>query len=184
MAAMIMLGMGVKAQCNSQVSTINENFNNVADYQLPNCWKAHYVEIPNETGNYVLSGEYRIQRFNGGTVNHMGFVAVMPQSTVKGPVSFDLRKYPNGAPTNQLTLELGTMSNPNDPLTFTPFQSVQYFSSTPHRFTVDFSAYSGTNKYIAFRCALLPGEGFGIDNLTFSGPLPNAPIGGGKTTAP
>ena len=104
------------------------------------------------------------------------FIAILPKSTVKGPLTFDLRKMNNFAGTNT-DLEVGTMSNPNDHNTFSPFQVVSHNSTTVVSKTVDFSSYTGSNQYIAFRCYLQPNDGFVIDNVSWSGPswTPPAP---------
>jgi hypothetical protein len=164
----LMAAMEMQAQCNNLVSNINENFDAIAYGQRPACWTGFYTAVPSVTANYVYNGEYWMQRINQGAAIPEHFMVVLRQSTVKGPLSFDLRKLPNSG---NLGLEVGTMSNPNDPLTFANFQTINYGSSAPLRFTVDFTTYAGTNKYIAFRCHLLPGQGFAIDNLTWSGPL-------------
>jgi hypothetical protein len=168
---LLLAGLGLRAQCNGVVSTITENFNAIAYGQRPACWNGFYTAGP-WTSNYVYNGEYRIQRINQGAAIPEHFMVVLPQSTVKGPLSFDLKKFPNSG---NLALEVGTLSNPADPLTFTNFQTINYGSSNALRFTVDFTNYAGTDKYIAFRAHFLPGQGFGFDNLTWTGPLATVP---------
>ena len=49
---------------------------------------------------------------------------------------------------------VGTLSNPDDYTTFTPFEIISYpITSTSQwgQFTVDFSAYNGTDKFIGFK---------------------------------
>jgi hypothetical protein len=169
LAALLCLSASLQAQCNGLKSTINENFNAVANGQRPACWTGFYTHVTSVTANYCQAGEYRIQRINQGAAIPEHFMVVLPMCTMKGPLSFDLRKYPNSG---YLALEVGSLSNPSDPMTFTVQQVINYNSSTPLRHTVDFTNYAGTNKYIALRAYLLPGQGFGFDNLTWSGPLP------------
>ena len=160
---------GLQAQCNGPVSSINENFNAIGYGQRPSCWNGFYNAVPSYTANYCYNGEYWIQRTNSGTTLAEHFMIVLPQSTMKGPLSFDLRKLPNSG---NLTLEVGSLSDPNDLRTFTLMRALSYGSSTAQRFTVDFTTYNGTDKYIALRAYLLPSQGFAFDNLTWSGPLP------------
>jgi hypothetical protein len=168
-ALLLLAGIGLQAQCNGPVSTISENFNAIAYGQRPTCWTGFYAAVTSVTANYCYNGEYWIQRINQGATTADLFMIVLPQSTMKGPLSFDLRKLPNSG---NLTLEVGSLSDPNDPRTFTLTRALSYGSSTAQRFTVDFTSYSGTDKYIALRAYLLPSQGFAFDNLTWSGPLP------------
>jgi hypothetical protein len=167
LAALLCISANLHAQCNGAVSTINENFNAIAYGQRPACWNGFYAAVPSVTANYCYNGEYWIQRINQGATLPELFMIVLPQSTMKGPLSFDLRKLPNSG---NLTLEVGSLSDPNDPRTFTLTRALSYGSSTAQRFTVDFTNYSGTDKYIAMRAYLLPSQGFAFDNLTWSGP--------------
>ncbi len=166
-ASLLLAGIGLQAQCSGLVSTINENFDAIAYGQRPTCWTGFYTAVPSVTANYCYNGEYWIQRVNQGAATPEHFMIVLRQCTMKGPLSFDLRKLPNGG---SLALEVGSLSNPNDPLTFTQRQVINYNSSIAHRYTVDFTSYAGTNQYIALRAYLLPGQGFAFDNLTWSGP--------------
>ena len=163
----LLAAAGLQAQCNGARSTINENFNAIAYGQRPTCWNGFYTHVTSVTANYCYDGEYWIQRINQGAAIPQHFMIVLPMCTMKGPLSFDLRKLPNAG---NLALEVGSLSNPNDPLTFTVKQTITYNSSTALRHTVDFTNYAGTNKYIALRAYLLPGQGFAFDNLTWSGP--------------
>lgn len=155
--------------CNTLQSTINENFDSTPNGTRPACWNGFYTPVTSQTANYCQAGEYYIKRTNSGANTPEHFMVVMPRNTVKGPLKFQLKKYPNGG---SLSLEVGTLSNPNDATTFTNFQTVSSMTSGGTNMTVDFSSYNGTNTYIAFRAYLLPNEGFSFDNIQFSGPPP------------
>lgn len=163
---LLLTGSVLQAQCNFQVSTINEDFDAIPDGQRPACWYAHNTSIPGGSGNFVHLGEYWMWKYAAAAQTEM-FMVVMRNSTVKGPLNFDLKKYPSGG---YLTFEVGTVSNPNDPNTFTNFQSISHNSDVPLPCLVDFSSYAGTNKYIAFRCYIANNQGFSFDNVTFTGP--------------
>lgn len=165
--------------CNTLNSSINENFDSTPNGTRPACWNGFYTQVQSQTANYCQAGEYWIQRINAGANTPEHFMVVLPRNTVKGPLNFQLKKYPNGG---SLSLEVGTLSNPNDPNSFTNFQTVSSITSSPTQMTVDFSSYNGTSTYIAFRAYLLPGEGFSFDNVVFSGPPPVlTPANPGKT---
>jgi hypothetical protein len=168
--ALLMACTFAEAQnCNTLQSSINENFNSTANGTRPPCWSGFYTQVQSQTANYVQAGEYWIQRTNTGAAIPEHFMVVMPRNTVKGPLQFQLKKYPNGG---SLSLEVGTLSNKLDATTFTNFQTVSTITSSPTNMTVDFSSYNGADTYIAFRAYLLPGEGFSFDNIVFSGPPP------------
>jgi hypothetical protein len=171
-------GNQLLGQCNVPTSTINENFDAILDTRRPPCWTAHNTNTANGSGNFVHLHEYWMWKYAPAGPAEM-FMVVLPYSTVKGPVSFDLKKYPNGG---YLDFEVGTLSNPNDPNTFSLFQTIPHNSDVALPCTVNFANYTGSNGYIAFRCYIAPNQGFSFDNLTFTGP--SSSIKPVKTVAP
>ena len=63
--------------------------------------------------------------------------------------------------------EAGTMSDPNDPTTFTPYDTIEYSATfTWLPFTVLFNNYTGNDHYIAFRAMNGMDVSYLLDNLT------------------
>jgi hypothetical protein len=176
----LVLGLGMtfslsKGQsCTVQASSITQDFTGMSHGSRPVCWVAHHPIIAGETFSGVYNGdlEYHIHWSNmGGATGGVpqSFIVAMQRCTVKGPLSFRLKQYPNAA---TLPFEVGTMSDPNNPTTFTSFQTINHYSSTGANFTVDLTGYVGTHEYIAFRAHLTRGSGFSFDNIVWSGPPP------------
>ena len=66
------------------------------------------------------------------------------------------------------TFEIGTMSDPNDPTTFTPYETITYSATfTWLPFTVLLNNYTGNDHYIAFRAMNGLDVSYLLDNLTF-----------------
>lgn len=72
------------------------------------------------------------------------------------------------APSGNSNLEVGTMSNPLDTNSYTMFQSIS-LSNEFVQYTVDFSTYVGTSKYIVFKHASTssPNDLIYLDNVNF-----------------
>lgn len=167
--ALALFSPSLLAQCNP-VSSINENFNSTAYQQRPPCWSGIFQHDPGATFNFVYNGEYWMFHHHSSP-NPIAYtmITVLPRCTVKGPLTFDMRKMNNFAGTTN-DIEIGTMSNPNDHNTFVPFQTVSHISTNVVSKTVDLTNYAGTNEYIAFRTHLPPNSGFIIDNVSWTGP--------------
>ena len=64
--------------------------------------------------------------------------------------------------------EVGTMSDPNNPTTFTPYDTIEYSATfTWLPFSVLFNDYTGNDQYIAFRAMNGIDVSYLLDNLTF-----------------
>jgi hypothetical protein len=171
------LGMAfsfVSAQnCSVLSESINQDFTGMTHGTRPACWVSHHHPTISGTFSGVYNGDqrYYLEWHNGGYPQNSAqvrpFVLAMQRCTMRGPLSFSVWQLFN-APSR--SLEVGTMSDPNNPATFTPFQTINHFSGTPATYTVDFTGYIGTDKYIAFRSFMSNGNGFSIDNIVWSGP--------------
>ncbi len=170
--ALAFCSTNLQAQCFTPTSSIQEDFTGVPYEQRPTCWNGIFQHDPGFTYNFVYNGEYWMFHHHTSP-NPIAYtmITALPKCTVKGPLTFDMRKMNNFAGTTN-DIEVGTMSDPNDHNTFVPFQTVSHISTTVVSKTVDFTNYAGTNQYIAFRCILLPNNGFVIDNVSWTGPPP------------
>jgi hypothetical protein len=160
--------------CSVQASSITQNFTGMAQGSRPPCWQSHYLNNGN-TFSGVYSGEsrYWLMYNDGGSPANslppLPFTLVMHRCTVKGPLAFELRGYTAGS---SRPLEIGTMSDPNNPATFTTFQTYYWPNSTPTTINCDLTSYVGTDEYIAFRAWLSNGNNYILDNIVWSGPSP------------
>ncbi len=139
------------------VSDFNENFDAVSTPDLPNCWSS--IVIENATGtdpavttstaadNSAPNGA-RLYNGSGNPTTPNDVLLISPQLNTLSAGTHRLRFFADGSPAGDV--EVGTITNPSDPATFTLFETVA-ITTTHTEYTVDFSTYSGTDVYIAFR---------------------------------
>jgi hypothetical protein len=173
--SLTLVGAAAQAQnCAIRLASINENFSTTPNYAVPTCWTRHSPTVPGTLLNGVSIAHQKYYLYwmdTNGTPNQLApqsFFLVMQRCTMLGPLSFKLARL-NGV-VWQWPLEVGTMSDPNNPSTFVPIQAYYPTSSTEVTYTMDLSSYAGTNEYIAFRSFVSEGITFTIDDITFSGP--------------
>lgn len=167
-----LMGSAVQAQnCTTPVTTINENFNTIAHNSIPVCWTRHTPSLPN-VFNGVSNTNQRYHFYwmdSNATPDQLSpqhFIAVMPLCTVNGIVTFKLNR-PNLTSVWQWPVEVGTMSDPNNPSTFVPLYAFYSTSNTQVTYTADLTNYVGSNQHIAFRSFMGEGNTFHIDDITW-----------------
>ena len=179
------ISLYVENPCEVSLSDLpyTETFDNVTEItstdrtgEQPECWTvAHrYTQLTNTTkpqvfytSSYAHSGSYSL-RMEGQCIY------AMPKLAEDIDVSMLQMELYVRQPYADQQLEVGVMSNLNDPTTF---QTVLTINTTPRvveQVVFDFSEYSGTGKYIAFRNSVV-GDGTGksinnIDDITLSVP--------------
>lgn len=146
----------VSTLCGS-VSSINENFDGVATYTLPNCWSAI---IDNGASNSSIistyafstpnSGANHLRLYNAGSPDTSNLILVSPPMSNLGDGTHRLRFYAKNSGSTAQDLEVGTVTNSTDGTTFTSLQSVD-INGTYTEYTVNFDGYSGSNQFIAIR---------------------------------
>ncbi len=140
--------------CGSFVTPITEDFESVTLPDLPYCWtslvNSTSPSASVETSDYYGYNAPQCLRLYGADDVAATVIFVSPQidvgtgSLADKMVHFYLMgfSYPN--------VIVGTMSDPSDDATFTPYQSfLVYDSHTEHN--VYFNSYVGTDTYIAFK---------------------------------
>ena len=147
-----------------------DTYSSMGGSNFINCWyrhndnTAHYV--------YVNSGS---DSYSGGSLDFhytpscytMAVTPMFDQSISLNTLMVDgfTRIHLNGTAG---VFEAGTMSDPNDPTTFTPYDTIEYSATfTWLPFTVLFNNYTGTDQYIAFRAMNGIDVSYLLDNLTF-----------------
>ena len=141
----------------SAVADFNENFDTVATPGLPNCWSS--IVIENATGtdpsvttstsadNTAPNGA-RLYNGSGDLSTPNDVLLISPELTTLSSGTHRLRFFGDGSPAGDV--EVGTITDPTNPLTFTLLETVA-ITTTHTQYTVDFSTYTGADQYIAFR---------------------------------
>ena len=137
------------------VSTINENFDSVTRPALPFCWSkilsgstiSAYASV--ETVSTSSSTPNGVLLYNSSSTEGDDIMLVTPQLT---NLSTGLNRLKFNARTGTLgqDIVIGTLTNPSDPTTFSPLQRI-VLTTAYAPYTVNFSSYTGSNTYIAFR---------------------------------
>ena len=136
-----------------------------SENNLPNCWSnisgtyssyAGYPIIYNSS-SYAASGSNAMRFYSGTTTsyNYGDEYAILPQVDVTYypintlQITMDVRK--NSTSYADFTLYVGVMSDPTDPTTFEPVDTIVKSSTTYEEFTVMFNNYTGLGDFIALK---------------------------------
>ena len=139
------------------VSAFNENFDAVTVPALPSCW-AKYISpsFTYETVNTYATGPNSspncVQLYSSGALLATDApMLISPSLTNLSSGTYQLHFFAKGVSTN-LSVIVGTMSDPANSATFTPFATVTGLNtSTYTEKAVSFASYAGTDTYIAFQ---------------------------------
>ena len=139
-----------------------QNFDNTAAPNLDQCWSvistgASYIQADNSNFNPQRSAPNSVAFYNS-SVTSGDLILISPfitdlDSTKR--VRFFLQNEGSTAYTSDLIV--GTITDPNDPTTFTAYSTIPnstFNSSNWEQIIVSFNNYSGTDNYIAFRHGL------------------------------
>lgn len=141
----------------SAVADFNENFDAVSTPDLPDCWS--FIAIENATGtdpsvttstsadNSAPNGA-RLYNGSGSLTTPNDVILISPVLSNLQAQTHRLKFFADGSPAGDV--EVGTITNPNDPGTFTVLQTVA-ITTTHTEYVIDFNSYTGTDSYIAFR---------------------------------
>jgi photosystem II stability/assembly factor-like uncharacterized protein len=142
--------------CSSNSQPLSENFDGVSAPNLPNCWSkivnsSNYAYVKTYN-NSAVSSPNCVLIYNAndtsGTV-----MLITPQFTDLTNQTNQIRFYAKGDDPDY-SLIIGTMTDPQDASTFTPFKTIT-LSDTYSQYTVIFgSTYGENNTYIAFKHAM------------------------------
>lgn len=184
-----------KTRCEGVTVGYTSSFEDAAYGAFVNCWRrltplirdynwnpSYYNKVVSIL-NGAHTGDLQIRMTNSSFLNSNTIeknVLVTPKLN-----DFDNSKivkfwvYANSQSTQKLVI--GTLSNPDDYLTFTPYQTLNYPSSNGEgwkQISVDFSAFSGTDKYIGFRTFTgTNNDDLRIDDFEYIQNLCNRPSG-------
>ena len=139
------------------ITDFNENFDSVSTPDLPSCWSS--IVIENATGtdpavttstsadNSAPNGA-RLYNGSGSLTTPNDVILISPVLSNLQAQTHRLKFFADGSPAGDV--EVGTITNPNDPATFTLFQTIA-ITTTHTEYVIDFNSYTGTDSYIAFR---------------------------------
>ena len=142
--------------CDS-VTDFTENFDAVSTPDLPLCWSS--IVIENATGTDPAVGTstsadssapngVRLYNGSGSVTTPNDVILISPLLNSLQAQTHRLRFF--GERTSDSSVEVGTITDPADPSTFTMFQAVT-LTTTHTEYTVNFDTYLGSDTYIAFR---------------------------------
>lgn len=161
------------------VTSLNEGFEDIGN-ELPSCWSAIL------RGN-TLSGEAMVVNYDSDAITgtHSVLLYNDPNYVVDDLILVTPYLSNIASGTGQLkfnsyqvsflstpTIIVGTLNNNSSTATFTPFEEI-VIADAAEEYNVDFSSYSGTDPYIAFRFNT-GNEGSGmifIDDVTWDSDL-------------
>lgn len=153
-------------------------YNNIAgtrDYPLPACWKRTDSQYP-----YVdlfSYGAYQGSRYLYSGIDATDFYVILPEINTEEVLinQLQLGFYARISSEFSGTIDVGVMTNPDNPQTFVPQGTVSALTWDYQEFEIPLSQYSGSGSYVAMR--LNSTGGFGdhgeilysllyIDNIT------------------
>ena len=141
--------------CNPSTS-FNENFDGVTIPALPTCWSAvlrgtglsTFATVKTIASN-AHSTANAVEMYNSDSDPTDDMILVSPPVSNLSAGTHRLRFWAKNGTASQ-DIEIGTMDNNSATGVFTLLQTVD-INTTYAEYTVDFSAYSGTDSYIAIR---------------------------------
>ena len=147
----------VKTACGIASLPIDENFDSYAagysTYSYPDCWSriraagSTYPYI-NTVNHSAPNGLYFYQStYNGNTTSY----AVSPEIDNSVQLNQLFTRFWAKKSSGYGFIIVGVMSDPADATTFVPVDSINVTSSTWTEFEVNFSQYTGTGHYVAYK---------------------------------
>jgi hypothetical protein len=147
----------VTTNCAATTATYAQNFDGVSTPNIPSCWNPiaigsnANVRCRTITGFTPNSLPNQAELYNSATVGAAEHVILVSPQFSDLPAAENQIRFFSRRGTNAVDLEIGTMSDPNDPTTFTLYETVTGLTTTHQEFTVTFDNYTGTDEYVAFR---------------------------------
>jgi hypothetical protein len=172
----------VTTNCSLISATFTENFDGVSTPDVPSCWTAiaigsnQFVRCRTITTTTPNSAPNQIEMYNSATAG------AADELMLVGPGVDDLSAGTNQLRffakrgTNAVDLEIGTMSDPNDPTTFTLLETINSLTTTHEQYIVTFDNYTGTDEYFVFKHANTAATQYVyIDDVTWE-PIPSCAL--------
>lgn len=141
----------------TDATAINENFDGVTTPALPSCWSKiirgtgiSATATITTTASNANSSPNAVSLYNSGSSNATDdMILVSPPLSNLAAGTYRLKFFAKNGTASQ-DLQIGTLDSATKNATFTLFQAVD-INTSYQEYTVDFSNYSGTDKYIGIR---------------------------------
>ena len=149
----------VTTDCGAFTAFYSQDFDGVSNPDVPACWTpiangtSTAVRCRTITTNTPNSTPNQIEMYNSFTSGAaQDLMLVSPQFTDIDAGTNQIRFFAKRN-NNTVDLEIGTMSDPNDPSTFTLFATIDSLTQSHEQYVIEFDNYTGTDEYISFRHA-------------------------------
>lgn len=144
-----------RTDCNA-VATISENFDSTVSPNLPSCWsKILRGETISASANVKTiasnanSGTTSLQLSNSTSTGEYDVIAVSPRLSTLSLGTYRVKFFAKGAG----VLQIGTVSTATNDATFTSLGSSITTTTVYTEYTVEFTAYTGTDTHFGIRMA-------------------------------
>ena len=168
-------------QCSDFTARYTQNFDLTTEPDVDQCWNT--INTTNETSSFIGTENFRansapnsIEMYNW-TATTGDMILVSPRfSDLDNTKRVVFYTYDDDDGSD---LIVGTMSDPTDETTFTSFQTITASDMDDdawEKFTVDFTGYSGTDNYIAFKHGMNGSfDNIYIDDFVYEN-IPTCPV--------
>lgn len=147
--------------CSSYTAPYSQNFDAESTPDIQTCWNAivsgstsTYASIESST-SYSVSPSNSIDFYNSSDTTGEYFLVSPNFSDLDNTKRIRFSAYQNIGGTDEGdVLEIGTMTDPTDPATYTSYQTIPYADLSEDAWvnlTVNFDTYAGTDSYIAIK---------------------------------
>jgi len=147
--------------CSSYTAPYSQNFDAESTPDIQTCWNAivsgstsTYASIESST-SYSTSPDNSIDFYNSSDITGEYFLVSPNFSDLDNTKRIRFSVYQNIGGTDEGdVLEVGTMTDPTDPATYTSYQTIPYADLSEDAWvnlTVNFDTYTGTDSYVAIK---------------------------------
>lgn len=163
--------------CGTFSATMNQNFDGVSTPNLPLCWSKIVVatttvaRVQTITTTTPFTTPNHVEMFNStSALATTNLLLVSPQMTDLSAGTNRLRFMVKRGSTAQDVI-VGTITNPTDPATFTPIQTITPTNAYVE-YIINFDTYTGTDVHFAFKHASTTASTYiYLDNISWE-PIP------------
>jgi hypothetical protein len=131
-----------------------EDFEAFSAGSLPICWEKFIITTGSSTvqiNNFGGSAAPKAVQMNAGNDGGATMFLISPEMTALSAGTHRASFWVDGSFNTDTVLIIGTMSDPTNPATFTPWQTIRTITSAYQRFRIPFDTYTGTDTRIAFQ---------------------------------
>ncbi|MDA9066996.1 T9SS type A sorting domain-containing protein, partial [Flavobacteriales bacterium] len=130
-----------------------EGFENYSAGELPICWSSFLSTTGSSTIGINTFGAYQgtnMVRMNSGSDANATMILVSPEMIALGAGTHRASFWLQGSFNPDTTMIIGTMSDPTNPGTFTPWDTIKNVTTAYQFYRIAFDTYTGTDRHVAF----------------------------------